>query len=105
MHYIQGPPSRHPSRRTCGPDRKFITNIGKGLCEKGHAVHPCYLDDKIDLQCIQQTMDWVDVTWFEWCDQILIQANQKLRKTSKAVCRLHRGEAFTNMPEEVVVEG
>ena len=82
----------------CGPDRKFITDIEHGLREKGHAVHPCYLDEKIDLQRIQRAMDWADVTWFEWCDKILVQASQKLRRTSKVVCRLHSYEVFTTMP-------
>ena len=46
-------------------------------------------------------MDWADVTWFEWCDKILVHASQKLRKTSRVVCRLHSYEALSNLPMQV----
>lgn len=84
----------------CGPDRKFITDIEREI-GKRHEVRTAYFDDKINLQQIQQVMDWADVTWFEWCDKILVHASQKLQKTSRVVCRLHRYEAFSNMPKQV----
>ena len=45
-------------------------------------------------------MRWADVAWFEWCDQLLIEAT-KLDKTCRIVCRLHSYEAFTEMPAHV----
>lgn len=41
-----------------------------------------------------------DLAWFEWCDQLLIQAT-KLPKTCKIVCRLHSYEVFTELPRQV----
>jgi Tfp pilus assembly protein PilF len=49
---------------------------------------------------IDELMQWADIAWFEWCDQLLIEAT-KLGKTCKIICRLHSYEAFTNMPAHV----
>jgi Flp pilus assembly protein TadD/glycosyltransferase involved in cell wall biosynthesis len=49
---------------------------------------------------IEELMQWADIAWFVWCDQLLIEAT-KLRKTCKIICRLHSYEAFTNMPANV----
>ncbi|HET6569075.1 MAG TPA: FkbM family methyltransferase [Rhodothermales bacterium] len=84
----------------CGPDRKFIQDIETSLTQ-WHDVRTVYYDKQIDLNLIQQAMDWADVTWFEWCDAGIVHASQKLRKTSKVVCRLHSYEAFTNIPATV----
>jgi Flp pilus assembly protein TadD len=56
-----------------------------------------------DGQTVEQMRDlmlWADVAWFEWCDQLLIEA-AKLPKTCRMVCRLHSYEAFTDMPARV----
>jgi glycosyltransferase involved in cell wall biosynthesis len=84
----------------CGPDRKFITDIEREI-GKRHEVRTAYFDDKVNLPQIQRVMDWADVTWFEWCDKILAHASHKLRRTSRVVCRLHRYEAFTDVPQKV----
>jgi glycosyltransferase involved in cell wall biosynthesis len=47
-----------------------------------------------------ELMSWADVSWFEWCDQILIHAS-RLPKRCAVVCRLHSYEAFTDMPGKV----
>ncbi len=47
-----------------------------------------------------ELLRWADVAWFEWCDQLLIEAT-KLPKTCKIICRLHSYEAFTEMPDMV----
>ena len=106
MHQGDGAPSQSRDADTlriafvCGPDRKFITDIEREI-GKRHDVRTAYFDDKVNLQRIQRVMDWADVTWFEWCDKILMHASQKLRKTSSVVCRLHRYEAFTSVPQNV----
>ncbi len=45
-------------------------------------------------------MRWADVAWFEWCDQLLIDAT-KLKKTCPIVCRIHSYEVFSDMPRQV----
>lgn len=49
---------------------------------------------------MKKLMEWSDVAWFEWCDQLIIEAT-KLPKSCKIVCRLHSYEAFTDMPSKV----
>lgn len=56
--------------------------------------------DKSNLNKMSELMDWADISWFEWCDQYIIEAT-KLEKKSKIVCRLHSYEAFTDFPLQV----
>jgi glycosyltransferase involved in cell wall biosynthesis len=51
-------------------------------------------------QQLSELLDWADLAWFEWCDQLLIEAT-KLPKKCKMICRLHSYEAFTDMPAKV----
>ena len=84
----------------CGPDRKFITDIEREI-GKRHEVRTAHFDDAVNVRRIQQAMDWADVTWFERCSKILAHAGQKLKKTSRVVCRLHGYEVFTDLPGQV----
>ena len=45
-------------------------------------------------------LEWCDLAWFEWCDQMVIAAT-KLPKTCKIICRLHSYEVFSEMPRQV----
>ncbi|MFQ6009484.1 MAG: tetratricopeptide repeat protein, partial [Candidatus Zixiibacteriota bacterium] len=47
-----------------------------------------------------ELMEWADIAWFEWCDQLIIEAT-KHPKVCPIVCRLHSYEAFTDMPKKV----
>jgi glycosyltransferase involved in cell wall biosynthesis/Tfp pilus assembly protein PilF len=49
---------------------------------------------------MKEMMDWADIAWFEWCDNLLIEAT-RLPKTCKIFCRLHSYEVFTDMPSQV----
>lgn len=53
-----------------------------------------------DAAQVTEAMSWADLCWFEWCNEPLIYATS-LPKSCKIVCRLHRYEAFTNMPQAV----
>ncbi len=46
---------------------------------------------------LAELLRWADLTWFEWCDTLAIQAS-RLPRSGKAVCRLHSYEAFTDAP-------
>jgi len=70
----------------------FLGDIIQGLSDD-------YFVRKIivsDFRQIDEGMEWADVCWFEWCDELVIygsalpQARQK-----KIICRLHSYEAFT----------
>lgn len=42
-----------------------------------------------------------DIAWFEWCDQLIINATQSPKIPPKVICRLHSYEFFTDMPAQV----
>jgi len=50
---------------------------------------------------MRETLQWCDIAWFDWCDDLLIQATTHLPKTCPIICRLHSYEAFTDMPDKV----
>jgi glycosyltransferase involved in cell wall biosynthesis len=52
------------------------------------------------LSDMRRLMEWADLAWFEWCDQLVIEAT-KFPKQCAIVCRLHSYEAFTDMPRKV----
>ncbi len=47
-----------------------------------------------------EMLEWCDVAWFEWCDNLVI-ASSRMPKRCKIICRLHSYEAFTDMPRQV----
>ncbi len=86
----------------CGPDTKFLLPIEEQLADsEKYDVKWLHFTNQVDLQQIQRLMDWADIIWFEWCDQIVLNASQQLRKTSHVICRLHRYESFTGIPQQV----
>ncbi|MFZ5975450.1 MAG: glycosyltransferase [Bacillota bacterium] len=51
---------------------------------------------------IDAGMEWADVCWFEWCDELVIYASRHVRAVEKKIiCRLHSYEAFTDYPGQV----
>lgn len=51
---------------------------------------------------IDEGMEWTDICWFEWCDELVIYgSNHKLAPHRKIMCRLHRYEVFTDYPFKV----
>lgn len=51
---------------------------------------------------IDEGMEWADICWFEWCDELVIYGSKiKLDKNKKLICRLHSYEAFTDYPSNV----
>ena len=45
-------------------------------------------------------LNWCDVAWVDWCDQLLIAITQ-LPTTKPIIARLHSFEIFTDMPKQV----
>ena len=56
--------------------------------------------DVADLQAMFELMMWSDVSWFEWCIESAVQASH-LPRVCKKIVRLHRYEAFTNIPDRI----
>ncbi len=55
-----------------------------------------------DLRRLDKWMDWADICWFEWCDELIIYGSRLARaQEKKIICRLHSYEAFTSYPSQV----
>ncbi len=56
-------------------------------------------------QEIHNAIDWADIVWLEWCNETaIIGTNYGGIKGKKVIIRLHRYEAFTNFPSQIVWE-
>ncbi|MDA8442037.1 MAG: glycosyltransferase [Peptococcaceae bacterium] len=54
------------------------------------------------LSQINVGMEWADICWFEWCDELIIYGSKlPLAATKKLICRCHSFEAFTPAPTQV----
>jgi glycosyltransferase involved in cell wall biosynthesis len=50
---------------------------------------------------IDEGMEWADICWFEWCDELLIYGSNHLLASSKRIlCRLHGYEVYENLINE-----
>lgn len=55
-----------------------------------------------DFSQIGEGMEWADVCWFEWCDELVVYGSRlPLAREKKLICRLHRYEVFTGVPQQV----
>lgn len=51
---------------------------------------------------IDEGMQWADICWFEWCDELVDYGSKlEVAKHKKIICRLHSYEAFTEYPLNV----
>ncbi len=74
----------------------FVTNILKDLSGENEVR----VFQGQSTEEMQDMLSWADIAWFEWCDDLLIEAT-KQPKTCRILCRLHSYEAFTKMPSKV----
>ncbi len=77
--------------------KSFVVDIIEKLKNDKNEIREFNLGSTHDLL---ELMDWADLAWFEWCDNLLIEAT-KYPKKCPIVCRLHSYEAFTDMPTKV----
>lgn len=55
-----------------------------------------------DYKQIDEGMEWSDICWFEWCDELVAYGSKhSLANKKKIICRLHSYEAFTNHPSQI----
>ncbi len=79
----------------------FLEDIIEGL--KPHFVIKKIITTSTEQ--IDQGMDWADICWFEWCDELIVYGSKHpSSKQKKIICRLHRYEAFSNYPQSVCWE-
>jgi glycosyltransferase involved in cell wall biosynthesis/Flp pilus assembly protein TadD len=74
--------------------------FGKDILKHFNLHHDVRLFQGNTVEDVKKLMEWADLAWFEWCDQLIIEAT-KLSKTCPIICRLHSYEAFTTMPDHV----
>ncbi|GAA0085619.1 glycosyltransferase [Clostridium sp. CTA-7] len=76
----------------------FLNDIINGLSEE-------YIVKKIivtNYNQIDKGMEWADICWFEWCDELIEYGSKhRLATERKIICRLHRYEVFTYYPKNV----
>ncbi|AZV56849.1 methyltransferase domain-containing protein [Clostridium sp. AWRP] len=76
----------------------FLDDIINGLSNE-------YINRKIvvsDFKQIDEGMQWADICWFEWCDELIGYGSKlAIAREKKVICRLHRYEVFTNYPKQV----
>lgn len=76
----------------------FLGNIIEGLCEE-------YETKKVivtDVKQIEIEMQWSDICWFEWCDEIVFYgSNLKAALNKKIICRIHGYEVYTNIIRKI----
>jgi glycosyltransferase involved in cell wall biosynthesis len=77
-------------------DVKFLTDIYSFMEER----YPVKFFDGKDVRQLQELMRWSDISWFEWCTDVAVEAS-KLPKACKTIVRLHAFEAYTNWPGQV----
>lgn len=72
------------------------------------ALSDIYTTKKIivaELKQIDEGIEWADLAWFEWCDDLAIYGSKlAISKSKKLLCRLHSYEAFTEYPGNVTWE-
>lgn len=74
-------------------DDKFIWGIINELSQEYETKHIRVTN----YHQIDEGMQWADICWFEWCDELVIYGSKlPIAKEKKIICRLHRYEAFTN---------
>ncbi|TSI07320.1 glycosyltransferase [Lysinibacillus sp. BW-2-10] len=70
----------------------FIDEIISGLSDR-YRVRKILVSS---YEQIDQGMDWADICWFEWCDELVMYgSNNELAINKKIICRLHGYEVYT----------
>jgi glycosyltransferase involved in cell wall biosynthesis len=77
-------------------DTKFLTDIYR-FAERRFPVR---LFDGTSVDEMYELMRWSDISWFEWCTDMVVEAS-KLPKVCKNIVRLHRFEAYETWPTQV----
>jgi SAM-dependent methyltransferase len=79
--------------------QSFLGDIVEFLSTK-YEIQTCYSGNG---QEIEDAVGWADIVWIEWVNQLAISLtnNPTLLKDKHVICRLHRYEAFTDMPGKV----
>lgn len=82
-------------------DDKFIGDIINEL-SKEYETKKVTITKNEEFKLIDKWMQWADISWFEWCDELVIYGSKlEIAQNKKIICRLHSYEAFTGYPSQV----
>lgn len=82
-------------------DNKFISDILNKLTDQFETKLVTVASAQ-DYKLMDQWMEWSDISWFEWCDDLIAYGSKLgLAGQRKIICRLHSYEAFTYYPSRV----
>ncbi len=82
-------------------DDNFIIDIIESLSIQ-YETMKVIIKVPTDMKLIDKWVEWANICWFEWCDELLIYASKlEIAKQKKIICRLHSYEAFTYYPNQV----
>lgn len=78
----------------------FLRNLVAAL-EQEHSLELQYVT--IGPSTTSLPVAWADVVWLEWCDEVTAALTRQLDalRSIPTICRLHRFEAFTQMPRKI----
>ena len=77
-------------------DVKFLTDIYTFVEQR----FPVKFFEGRDVNQMHELMKWSDISWFEWCTDLAVEAS-KLPKVCKTIVRLHRFEAYCDWPAKM----
>jgi glycosyltransferase involved in cell wall biosynthesis len=61
---------------------------------------PVKFFDRQDVKEMYELMKWSDISWFEWCTSMAVEAS-RMPKVCRNIIRLHRFEAYNDWPRRV----
>ncbi|PRR74782.1 glycosyltransferase [Clostridium thermopalmarium] len=76
----------------------FINDIISGLSQEFEVKKVITVNDTQ----IDEGMEWADICWFEWCDELIVYGSNLAKKhDKKIICRIHGYEVYTNYIRQV----
>lgn len=82
-------------------DDKFIWDIINEL-SKEYETKKITITKNEELKLIDQWMEWADICWFEWCDELIIYGSKlSIASQRKVICRIHGYEVYTDYIKQV----
>ncbi len=82
-------------------DDKFLEELVKEL-SLHYETRKITVVSTQEMKLIDQWMEWADVCWFEWCDELIVYASKlEAARNKNIICRLHSYEAFAGYPFQV----
>jgi glycosyltransferase involved in cell wall biosynthesis len=77
-------------------DVKFLSDIYNFVAQRV----PVKFFEGADVKRMYELMKWSDISWFEWCTDLAVEAS-RMPKVCRTIVRLHRFEAYCDWPAKM----